>query len=100
MISVSSGLLPLLTAQSLPPRAYLITPTGSNAIILSFGYNSGGTLPDAGIGSAVLEPIDVSTAVGDAGVEKVTDSRHATLVSNRAKIFRQSGLARRRSAGW
>jgi len=46
MISVSSGLLPLLTAQSLTPRAYLITPTGSNAIILSFGYNSGGILPD------------------------------------------------------
>jgi hypothetical protein len=30
-----------MRAQDLVPRAYLITPTGSNALILSYGWNSG-----------------------------------------------------------
>src|SRR3954453_13658415 len=30
-----------MQAQDLVPRAYLITPTGSNAVILSCGFNSG-----------------------------------------------------------
>ena len=33
-------------AQDLTPRAYLITPVGSNAVILSFAYNTGDILLD------------------------------------------------------
>jgi Putative MetA-pathway of phenol degradation len=46
VICLASGLSRCLAAQDLTPRAYMITPTGSNAIILSFGYNSGGILLD------------------------------------------------------
>ena len=46
VIRIASGLSLCLTGQELTPRAYLITPTGSNAIILSFGYNTGGILLD------------------------------------------------------
>ena len=38
---VSLSLAPLLLAQSLAPRAYLITPVGSNALTISENYSSG-----------------------------------------------------------
>jgi hypothetical protein len=40
------GLSIVVTGQDLTPRAYVITPTGSNAVILSFAYNTGEILLD------------------------------------------------------
>src|SRR4051794_25925234 len=33
-------------AQDLAPRAYVITPNGSNAVIVSYGFNTGAVLLD------------------------------------------------------
>ncbi len=48
LVLVCAGLgLPLVaSAQDLSPRAYVVTPTGSNAVILSYGYNTGAILLD------------------------------------------------------
>jgi hypothetical protein len=46
LVCVGLNLTVPARAQDLTPRAYLVTPTGSNAVILAFGYNSGGILLD------------------------------------------------------
>lgn len=46
LLGVGVALAPRVSAQDLTPRAYVITPTGSNAIILTWVYNSGEMLLD------------------------------------------------------
>ena len=46
LICIALGLSLCAAAQDLTPRAYIITPTGSSAIILSFAYNKGEILLD------------------------------------------------------
>ena len=46
LIWAGLSLAPWVKAQDLTPRAYLITPTGSNALILSYSYNTGNILLD------------------------------------------------------
>lgn len=62
LIGMGLGLSLCVTAQDLTPRAYVITPTGSNAIILSFAYSTGGilldpTIPIKDLNAQVQSPI-------------------------------------------
>jgi hypothetical protein len=50
---IVAGALPVLCAQDLAPRAYVVTPVGSNAVTMAYSYNDGslligGTLPVTG----------------------------------------------------
>jgi hypothetical protein len=48
LLLLSMGAAPAarLSAQDLTPRSYVITPTGSNALVLSYAFNSGSILLD------------------------------------------------------
>jgi len=46
LICAGLSLAQSVKAQDLTPRAYLITPTGSNAMVVSFAYNTGDVLLD------------------------------------------------------
>jgi len=46
LLCVELALALCLSAQDLTPRAYIVTPAGSNAVILSFGYSTGDVLLD------------------------------------------------------
>jgi hypothetical protein len=46
VICVAAALSQCLTGQDLTPRAYIIMPTGSTAVIFSFGYNTSAILLD------------------------------------------------------
>lgn len=81
-LAVAGG-APLLRAQDLAPRAYVITPLRSNAVTLSYSYNDGALLFDG--------TVPITDAVGKLSVPSVTCYRSFSLFGRSANAL--AGLA-------